>query len=152
VQPRSDAPKDGWDHPAPFVLEVVAGQEDIDSYGHVNNAVYLRWLERCAWAHSESVGLPEATCIAMQRGMAVRHLALDYLAAARLGDRVLVGNWISANDGRLRVSRHFQIRHAERGDTLLRGNVEYVCLNLASGRAVRLPPEFLEGYAVTTGH
>jgi acyl-CoA thioester hydrolase len=148
VQRRSDA-GDGWDHPEPFVLEVMAVSADIDSYGHVNNAVYLRWLEQCAWAHSDAVGLPESRCIAMQRGMAVRHLDLLYLAAARAGDRLRVGNWITVNDGRLRVTRHFQIRHAERGDTLLRGDVEYVCLNLATGRAVRLPPEFLAGYGVT---
>ena len=148
MQRRSDE-VDGWDHPEPFVLEVMAVSADIDSYGHVNNAVYLRWLEQCAWAHSDAVGLPESRCIARPRGMAGRHLDLVYLAAARAGDRLRVGNWITVNDGRLRVTRHFQIRHAERGDTLLRGDVEYVCLNLATGRATRLPPEFQAGYGVT---
>ena len=149
MQPRSNDA--GWDHPAPFVLELTATAEDLDSYGHVNNAVYLRWLERCAWAHSESVGLPESACLALQRGMAIVSLRLDYLAAARAGDRLLVGNWITSTDARLRVTRHFQIRDAGRGHTLLRGDIDYVCLNLANGRAVRMPPEFRTGYAATAG-
>ncbi len=80
-----------WDLPDPFFIEVVAGAEHIDSYRHVNNAVYLSWLEACAWAHSEALGYGEARCIEMQRGMAVRNLNLDYLAACYEGDEILVG-------------------------------------------------------------
>lgn len=132
-------------------MEVVAHPDDIDSYGHVNNAVYLRWLERCAWAHSDSRGLPESVCLSLRRGMAVRSVRLEYLAAVRCGDRLLVGNWITANDGKLRVTRHFQIRDEQRGVTVLRGDVHYVCLDLETGRAVRMPPEFIRGYGVTVG-
>ena len=31
---------------------------DIDAYGHVNNAVYLTWLDRVAWSHSAALGVP----------------------------------------------------------------------------------------------
>jgi acyl-CoA thioester hydrolase len=151
--PRNEGPGDpsGWDFPQPFVIEVAAESADVDSYGHVNNAVYLRWLERCAWAHSAAVGLPESACLSMQRGMAVHRVRLDYLAAAHVHDRLLVGNWISASDGRLRVSRHFQIRDATAGTTLLRGDIDYVCLNLATGRAVRLPEAFRRAYVEASG-
>jgi acyl-CoA thioester hydrolase len=146
--PRSDARGHGWDLPRPFILELAAAESDIDSYGHVNNAVYLRWLEQCAWAHSEAVGLPESACLALGRGMAVHHARLDFLAAVRSGDRLQVGNWISASDGRLRVSRRFQIRDLARGHTVLRGELDYVCLDLVSGRPVRLPEAFRDAYVV----
>jgi acyl-CoA thioester hydrolase len=149
---RSDGDGSGWDHPDPFVIELTATDDDIDSYGHVNNAVYLRWLERCAWAHSDAVGLAEATCLAMQRGMAVRSIRLEYLAAAHAGDRVRVGNWISESDGRIRVTRRFQIRRVDDDRTLLRGEIDYVCLNLSNGRPCRLPDEFKTAYqAVAVG-
>ncbi len=149
MTPDSDPP---WDHPDPFVTEVTALPGDVDSYGHVNNAVYLKWLERCAWAHSASVGLPEPVCLRMARGMAVRSVRLDYLAAAHAGDVVLVGNWITRGD-RLRVTRRFQLIRRAGGPrpsaTLLRGEIDYFCLNLESGKPTRMPPEFVRGYAVT---
>jgi acyl-CoA thioester hydrolase len=147
--PRDEDACGGWDHPDPFVIEVVARAEDIDSYRHVNNAVYLTWLERCAWAHSAAVGLPESTCLKLERGMAVHRMRLDYLKPARAGDAVRVGNWIAVCDGRVRATRRFQIRRADDGSTLLRGEIDYVCLNLATGRPARMPDEFRNRYRVT---
>ena len=138
-----------WDHLDPFSINVVASEEDLDSYGHVNNVVYIRWLERCAWAHSTAVGLPEETCVAMARGMAVRKINVEYLAACYAGDLIMVGNWISANDGKLRVTRRYQLIHPEKNLTVMRGEVEFVCMNLQSGRPVRLPDEFAEAYVAT---
>lgn len=142
------SPLPDWDLPEPFVLALTVPREAIDSFGHVNNAVYLSWLERCAWAHSAAVGFPESRCLEMQRGMAVRTLALEYLAACYAGDEILVANWLVANDGRLRATRHFQVINATRGEVALRGDVMYVCLNLASGRPARMPAEFVEAYRV----
>ena len=135
-----------WDLPEPFVIEVTAGPETIDSYGHVNNRVYLGWLEACAWAHSAALGFGEAKCIEMQRGMAVRNLNLEYLAACYEGDEILVANWLIANDGKLRATRRFQLINRTRGQVAMRGEVLYVCMNLSSGRPVRMPPEFLSAY------
>ncbi len=139
-----------WDLPEPFVIEVVAGPETIDSYGHVNNTVYLGWLEACAWAHSAALGFDEARCQEMERGMAVRTLNLDYLAACYESDEVLVANWVIANDGKLRATRRFQLINRTRGQVAMRGEILYVCMNLTSGRPVRMPPEFLSAYQPDT--
>lgn len=145
--PEPDQPPlPDWDLPDPFVIEIVAGPETIDSYGHVNNAVYLSWLEACAWAHSAALGFDEAKCVEMARGMAVRNLNLDYLAACYEGDEILVANWVVANDGKLRATRRFQLINRTRRQVSMRGEVLYVCMNLASGRPVRMPEEFLRAY------
>lgn len=135
-----------WDLPDPFYIELTVGPETIDSYGHVNNAVYLSWLEQCAWAHSAAVGFPESRCLEMQRGMAVRTVNLDYLAACFAGDEVLIANWLVANDGKLRATRRFQIINRTRAQVAMRAEVLYVCMNLASGRPVRMPEAFRSAY------
>ena len=84
-----------WDHADPFVYEVDVVSDDIDSFGHVNNTVYLRWLTECAWAHSAAVGLPEEKCVELRRGMAVRGINVELLGSAYLGDKILVGNWLT---------------------------------------------------------
>jgi acyl-CoA thioester hydrolase len=138
-----------FDFPAPHVIELDVAAEDIDVYQHVNNAVYLSWFDRAAWSHSAALGVPLERCIAMRRGMAALRTEIDYLTAAVRGDRVLVGTWIAASDLRLRCERRFQVLRAGDGRTLARALTEYVCINLDSGRAVRMPEEFSRAYVAT---
>jgi acyl-CoA thioester hydrolase len=135
----------GWDLPAPHVLGLDVRPEDIDAYSHVNNAVYLRWLDEAAWSHSTALGVPPADCIALRRGMVVHRIELDYLRAALAGDRVAIATWIVDWDRRLRCRRRFQVVRGA-GETLLRGHIDYVCTNLDTGRAARMPPEFVAAY------
>jgi acyl-CoA thioester hydrolase len=140
-----------WDFPNPHVVTVEVLAADIDAYDHVNNSVYLSWLDRAAWSHSASLGLSLEQCLAMRRGMAAHRTQIDYLRAALLGDSVLVGTWIVSTDTKLRVERRFQIRRAADGETLARARIDYVCINLDSGRAVRMPESFRNAYIVTAG-
>jgi acyl-CoA thioester hydrolase len=135
----------GWDLPAPHVLGLDVRPEDIDAYAHVNNAVYLRWLDEAAWSHSTALGVPPAACIALRRGMVVYRIELDYLRAALAGDRVEIATWIVDWDRRLRCGRRFQVVRGA-GETLLRGHIDYVCMNLDTGRAARMPPAFVAAY------
>lgn len=137
-----------WDHPDVFSIDVTATAADLDSYQHVNNVVYIRWLEQCAWAHSAAVGFPESRCVELARGMAVRTLHVHYLAAVYLGETIRVGNWICRSDGRLRVSRRYQLINVDTGVTVMRGEVDFVCMNLSNGRPVRMSAEMAAAYSV----
>jgi acyl-CoA thioester hydrolase len=136
-----------WDSPNPFTLQLSVANEEIDEYQHVNNAAYVRWLDRCAWAHSTALGVSIEDCKRIDRGMAVLRSEIDYLAPAFLEERITVATWIVQNDGKLRVSRKFQIVADHSGQTLVRARVNYVCLILSSGRPARQPQIFLERYA-----
>lgn len=136
----------GWDLPSPFVHEVAAKAADIDAYGHVNNSVYLRWLDETAWAHSAALGVSAAQCVTNRRGMVVWRSQLHYQAPAHEGDRLAVGTWLVFEDGRLRVDRRFQIQRPADGRTLLRGLIHYVCADLDSGRPKRMPAQYVDRY------
>jgi len=131
-----------WDLPTPFIHERVAVHAEIDGYGHVNNAVYVTWLDDCAWAHSTDRGIPPEVCRRLGRGMAVWRTQINYLVPAIEGDHIQVATWPVRNDQRLRIDRRFQIRRREDGATLLRALIHYVCIDLVSGRARRMPAEF----------
>jgi acyl-CoA thioester hydrolase len=139
--------KTDFELPSAYVHRVTASTADVDAYGHVNNSVYLRWLDETAWAHSAALGVPPARCVALRRGMVVWRSLLHYTAPAFAGDALEVGTWIVSRDGRLRVDRRFQLRRATDGRTLLRGLLCYACVDLDSGRPRRMPPEFLASYA-----
>jgi acyl-CoA thioester hydrolase len=140
-----------WDFGNPHVVALEVLAADIDAYDHVNNSVYLSWLDRAAWSHSATLGLSLEQCVTTRRGMAAHRTEIDYLRAALLGDRVLVGTWIVNTDAKLRVERRFQIRRAADGETLSRARIDYVCINLDSGRAVRMSDSFRNAYIVTAG-
>ena len=138
-----------FDHPAAHVVELAVQPEDIDVYEHVNNAVYLTWLDRAAWSHSAALGVPLGQCVALRRGMAAHRIEIEYLRAAVRGDVVQAATWIVGTDGRLRAERRFQVRRKTDGETLARARIDYVCINLDSGRAVRMPASFARAYVVT---
>jgi acyl-CoA thioester hydrolase len=138
-----------FDHPAAHVVELAVQPEDIDGYEHVNNAVYLTWLDRAAWSHSAALGVPLGQCVALRRGMAAHRIEIEYLRAAVRGDVVQAATWIVGTDGRLRAERRFQVRRKTDGETLARARIDYVCINLDSGRAVRMPASFARAYVVT---
>jgi acyl-CoA thioester hydrolase len=138
-----------WDFSQPFTLDLVVTADEIDAYEHVNNAAYVRWLDRCAWAHSAALGISVDDCKRIDRGMAVLRSELDYLAPAFLNDPITVATWIAHNDNKLRVNRRFQVMAPRSGRTLLRASVEYVCLVLSSGRPARMPPDFIQRYRTT---
>lgn len=135
-----------FDLPAPHITELTVEAADIDAYNHVNNAVYVTWCDRSAWEHSAALGLPIARCLEIDRGMAVVRTVIQYLRPALLGDLVHVATWIVPVDSRLRVRRRFQIKRTADDSTLARAEIEYVCIELSSGKPMRWPPEFRERY------
>ena len=145
----SPASAAAFDLPAPHVIELQVQPADVDAYEHVNNAVYLTWLDRVAWSHSAALGVPLERCLALRRGMAAQRIEIDYLRAALRGDLIRAATWIVSADGRLRAERRFQIKRVADGANLARARIEYVCINLDSGRAARMPELFARAYIVT---
>jgi len=135
-----------WDLETPFIDEIRVQPEDIDELGHANNAVYVRWLERCAWRHSRSLGLGLDEYQQLDRAMVVVRHEIDYLAAGYLDEELQMGTWIVSWDSKLRMTRQFQLCRPRDGATLLRANTTFACVELSSGRPRRMPPEFIELY------
>ncbi len=137
-----------WDHPKPFVIPVRVTDDVIDELGHTNNVHYLEWLHQCAWAHSAAVGYPPAEMLATGCAMAVRDVRMSYLQATFAGDQLWVADWLTHNDGRLRATRTFQILRQHDQACVMRATIDYICINVASGRPQRMPPGFVEAYTV----
>ena len=135
-----------WDMPNPFVIDIKVAADDIDGLGHANNAVYVSWLERCAWRHSQNLGLDLAEYRRLDRAMAVLRHEIDYLAAAYEDQELQMATWIVDSDHRLKMDRRFQLVRPEDGSTLLRARTTFVCIELSSGKPKRMPEEFVEGY------
>jgi len=136
-----------WDHPHPFTLATRVTAADIDGLQHTNNTVYVKWCERVAWQHSESLGLGLDSYQRLDRAMAITRSEYDYLAASREGDDVLIATWIVNWDGKLTMERRFQVVRPADATTLLRAMMRFACIELSSGNLRRMPQEFIQGYS-----
>lgn len=137
---------DFWDWPDPFTAEFIAQAEHIDELKHVNNAVYVQWMEDCAWRHSGALGLGVDSFVALDRSMAVLRHEIDYLASAYEGDSVLMATWLVKTSNRLKMDRRFQLVRPADGATLLRARTTFVCVEMSTGKPRRMPDEFIKGY------
>ncbi|MFI8479360.1 acyl-CoA thioesterase [Pseudomonas sp. NPDC078700] len=135
-----------WEMANPFVIDIIVGADDIDGLGHANNAVYVSWLERCAWRHSQFLGLDLVEYRRLDRAMAVTRHEIDYLASAYEDQELQMATWIVESDQRLKMDRRFQLIRPEDGVTLLRAKTTFVCIELSTGKPKRMPAEFINGY------
>lgn len=137
---------EGWDLPEPFLRRTLVTAADVDGLQHTNNTVYVRWCEEAAWEHSKALGLDLDSYHRLDRAMAVVEARYRYLRASHCGDAIDTATWITHWDRRLTMTRHFQCRRVADGETLLRGEVRFACIEISTGRPRRLPPDFVAGY------
>jgi len=135
-----------WDFPSPFTVSITPAANEIDGLKHTNNAVYVQWCEAIAWAHSKAIGLDITDYQRLDRGMAIRRGEYDYLLPSSLGNKLILGTWLTASDGKLTLERRFQLVRELDHATILRGRWELVCIELSSGSARRMPAEFRQVY------
>ncbi|MBS1508995.1 MAG: acyl-CoA thioesterase [Bacteroidetes bacterium] len=85
-------------HPnsTPFQVKIQVSPADIDEMDHVNNVVYLQWVQQVATAHWLAMASPEIRD--NYRWVVLRH-EIDYFNAAFLGDEILADTWVSTAEG-----------------------------------------------------
>ena len=116
-----------WDYPQPFQIDVTVEEKHIDVVGHVNNVIYLRWLEKIAWMHSHHLGLTWNVYQKENCAMVARRHELDYLAAAFKNDELVVGTWIIENNKKVSITRKYQIiRKSDPAMDYIVGYLSYV--------------------------
>ena len=79
-----------------FEYKITIKPEDIDELGHVNNVVYLRWVQQVAAAHWNSRALSPIT--SKYLWVVLRH-EIDYLRPALLNDEITAQTWVSSMEG-----------------------------------------------------
>ena len=111
--------------------------DDLDAQAHVNNVVYVAWVQDVAIAHWEALAPPEiARAVSW---VASRH-EIDYLAPALQGDEVEVRTRVGHAEG-LRFERHTEVRRLPDERLLARSRTLWVPVDPRSGRPMRVGPE-----------
>lgn len=78
-------------HDYQFQVECEVRGYECDMQGHVNNAVYLNYLEHCRHQYLKSLGLNYAELIREGVNLVVIHAELDYKRSLRIDERFVIG-------------------------------------------------------------
>lgn len=111
--------------------------DDIDEQNHVNNTVYLRWVQEVATAHWRAVASPQAQ---ETIGWVVLRHEIDYQTSAALEDTVELRTWVGEAT-RLTFERFTEMRRAGDGQLLSKARTLWVPVNAQTGRPMRVPAE-----------
>ncbi len=120
-----------------FEIVVRVAPADIDGQGHVNNTVYLRWVQDVATAHWEAIA-PRAAQETV--GWVVLRHEIDYKSAALLGDDVVLRTWVGKAT-RITFERFTEIRRKDDAQLLAQARTLWCPINNASGKPTRVPVE-----------
>lgn len=123
--------------PAIFREELIVPPSAIDANGHVNNVMFVQWMQDVATRHFDSTGCREAMRQANTTWV-VRSHTIEYLAPAFAGERLEVSTWV-VNFSRVRSLRRYQFTRAADAKLLVRGETDWVLVNAATGRPCSIP-------------
>lgn len=120
-----------------FETTITAADAHIDELGHVNNAVWVQWIQDVAVAHWDAAAEPAHKDA--YYWVVVRH-EIDYLRAVLPGETVTARTWIEAPPRGARSTRLMEFVGAD-GKLRVRARTDWAIIDKAAGRPIRVPPE-----------
>ena len=129
---------------APFEMTVSVLPGDIDEQNHVNNTVYLRWVQDVATAHWQAVASLEAQ---KSIGWVVLRHEIEYKNPAGLADKIMLRTWVGKAT-RLTFERFTEILRSGEGQLLSSARTLWCPINAQTGRPMRVPPEVRAQFSI----
>jgi acyl-CoA thioester hydrolase len=120
-----------------FEKRITAGEDDADELGHVNNAVWVRWIQDMATEHWRAAAAPAH--VDAYVWVVVRH-EIDYRRAVLPGETVIGRSWVGEAPKGARFDRHVEFV-GEDGKPRVTARTTWAILDKATGRPLRVPAE-----------
>jgi len=130
----------------PYTIPITVRADDIDELGHVNNVVYLRWVQEAAIAHWRALATPEQQ--AAIAWVVARH-EIDYKHAAKLGDALTARTWVGVASRRT-FERHTEILRVD-GKRLARARTLWVPIDFRTGKVLDADADVRARFSVGEG-
>jgi acyl-CoA thioester hydrolase len=118
--------------------------EVVDANRHLNNVVYVQWMQEAAIGHAEACGGAQ---LARELGGSwfVRMHRIEYLKPAFLNDEITVQTWV-ANWRKVRSLRRYRFM---RNETLLaEGETDWVFVDASTGRPKPITEQIVSAFGI----
>ena len=129
-----------------YECRLIVRTYECDSYGHVNNANYLHYLEFARYEFLRDVGFDYSAMLKAGNGVYVARIEIDYKKPARTDDELLIKSW-PLKKGAVSGVMAQQIWRAE--ELLIDAKVTWAFVD-SKGIPVKIPPQWdMPGLQVT---
>ena len=125
-----------------YSMTFTAAPEHIDENGHVNNAVWVQWMEALSTAHWEADAPAEH--VAAYAWVVTRH-EIDYRGNIGLGESVTGTTEIREGPSGARFDRHFTFTNSA-GKALVSARTTWAMIDRKTQRLMRVPAEVSEPF------
>jgi acyl-CoA thioester hydrolase len=125
-----------------FEKTFTARDADIDDLGHVNNTVWVRWVQDMATAHWAAAATLEQA--AAYVWVVVRH-EIDYLGNLKVGESVTARTWVAEKAEGAKFDRF--VEFAAGGRTIVRARTIWAILDRVRLRPIRVPKDVVDRFA-----
>lgn len=126
-----------------FEYPITILQNDIDEQGHVNNIVYLKWVQDVAIAHWTSVAPKEM--LETNLWVVSRH-EIDYLKSAYINSKLIAKTWVTEPQG-AKSERHVTIMDAETETIYAKIKTIWYLLDFKTKRPKRIDTEIVKVFS-----
>ena len=122
---------------------IVIPKDAIDGNGHVNNVVYVQWMQDIAVEHYASIGGiqaqgPHATWV-------IREHKVEYFLPAFEGEEIEIRTWVE-DVRRVRSLRKYEFIRKSDGRVLVKGETDWVFVDIQTGRPQPVPQKVIETF------
>ena len=125
-------------------MAIAVQPADIDQQNHVNNTVYVRWIQEIATAHwNATAPIPARDKI----GWVVLRHEIDYKSPVCLGDDIVLRTWVGKAT-RVTFERFVEVLRRSDRRLLAQARTLWVPINPATAKPTRVPPEVRERFSV----
>lgn len=121
----------------PYTMPFTAGPDHIDMNGHVNNAVWLQWVQDIGTAHWEAGARPQD--VDAYLWFVTRH-EIDYRGNIERGETVTARTWLPDPPQGARFVRHVEFVGAA-GKVLVAARSVWAMIDKQTGRPTRILPD-----------
>lgn len=131
-----------------FTIWLRVRHYEMDVLGHVNNAVYLNYLEQAAIEHSEQLGFTFERYRELGGVFVMRRVEIDYRRPAVAGNTLEITTWAHEMRGP-RAIRRYEIRKQGEDELLVTAEALWVWIDAATMRPRPIPSVVLETFLET---
>lgn len=123
--------------------------DEIDGQNHVNNLVYLKWMQDAATGHSAAQGWDSDRYKEEGAGWVVKSHYIEYLKSTFENDEIIVKTWISDFKKASSVRKYKMVRPSDNA-TLAVAETNWAFISLEHRVPRRVPPALQEAFIVVT--